>query len=213
VPTARSVNMNFAPSLAAADPIESPLQFVPHRMVVRILADLNYVFRRRIHTPVVTVWTTVQQALDNGSQRKAVAAMMAARRAKGWITGSHDPSAYCSARQRFRLNFLLRLVDAVAAWLRKAARPHFWYGRRVLLVDGSTVSMPDTPDLTSNGFAQKLAELSCRRWEVEGNLDHLKTTLGMDVLSAESPQMVIKEVWAHFLVRARHAVPILLLRA
>ena len=31
------------------------------------------------------------------------------------------------------------------------------------------------------------------------DLDHLKTTLGMDVLPAESPQMVIKEVWAHFL--------------
>jgi len=47
--------------------------------------------------------------------------------------------------------------------------------------------------------ADELAALYCRRWEVEVNLDHLKTTLGMDVLSAQSPEMVIKEVWAHFL--------------
>jgi len=47
--------------------------------------------------------------------------------------------------------------------------------------------------------AQELADLYGRRWEVEVNLDHLKTTLGMDVLSAESHVMVIKEVWAHFL--------------
>jgi hypothetical protein len=47
--------------------------------------------------------------------------------------------------------------------------------------------------------AEELEQLYCRRWEVEVNLDHLKTTLGMDVLSAETPEVVIKEVWAHFL--------------
>ncbi|HUU69675.1 MAG TPA: transposase [Planctomycetota bacterium] len=47
--------------------------------------------------------------------------------------------------------------------------------------------------------ADELAALYGRRWEIEVDLDHLKTTLGMDVLWAESPEVVIKEVWDHFL--------------
>jgi len=47
--------------------------------------------------------------------------------------------------------------------------------------------------------ADELAALYGRRWEIEVDFDHLKTTLQMDVLPAEPPETVIKEVWAHFL--------------
>ena len=354
MPTARTVKLDSARSLAAADPTGTLLRFVPKKEIARILDELAYVFRKRLYTPMVTVCMMVLQALDDdSSQRKAVADTMTARRAKGCTTGSSDPSAYCSARQRLRLNLLLRMVDAVAAWLQKAARPHFWHDRRVLLLDGSTVSMPDTPDnqaffgqpsaqkpgcgfpvarlctlfclasgalvaamigplvqselslwrsmlellrigdivvadryfssfadlamLTMRGVdavvrlnrkrpfrrfgrrdyltvwrrpkarpawiseeafqalpevlrvriiryritgpgkrirrfvlvttlldqklypAEELAILYGRRWEIEVDFAHLKTTLAMDVLSAEAPETVIKEVWAHFL--------------
>ncbi len=33
------------------------------------------------------------------------------------------------------------------------------------------------------------------RWEVEVNLQHLKTTLGMDVLRCKTPSMVRKEIY------------------
>ncbi|HUW34514.1 MAG TPA: IS4 family transposase [Planctomycetota bacterium] len=354
MPTARSVKLDSARSLAAADPTGTLVHFVPRKEIIRILEELAYDFRKRLYTPFVTVCMMVLQALNqDGSQRKAVAATMTARRAKGCTTGSSDPSAYCSARQRLRLGLLLRLVDAVAAWLQKAARSRFWHERRVLLLDGTTASMPDTPDnqaffgqpsgqkpgcgfpvarlcalfclasgalveamigplvqselslwramlhllrkgdivvadryfssfadlamlamrgvdavvrlnqnrlfrrfgkrdyiavwrrpkvrppwmsdeafqalpdvlrvriiryrVTKSGRrtgrivlattlldstlypAEELAALYGRRWEIEVDFDHLKTTLGMDVLSAESPEVVIKEVWAHFL--------------
>lgn len=37
------------------------------------------------------------------------------------------------------------------------------------------------------------------RWEAEVNLDHIKTTLGMDVLSCQTPDMIRKEIYAYLL--------------
>lgn len=45
----------------------------------------------------------------------------------------------------------------------------------------------------------KLAELYELRWQAEVNLDHIKTTLGMETLKAQSPEMVRKELYAHLI--------------
>jgi hypothetical protein len=45
--------------------------------------------------------------------------------------------------------------------------------------------------------AQDLAALYRMRWQAELDLRSLKTTLGLDVLRCQSPEMVCKEVWAH----------------
>jgi hypothetical protein len=47
--------------------------------------------------------------------------------------------------------------------------------------------------------AADLADLYRLRWHAELDLRSLKITLGMDVLRCKSPDMVRKEVWAHFL--------------
>ena len=47
--------------------------------------------------------------------------------------------------------------------------------------------------------AETLAELYFRRWEVEVDFRHIKTTLQMDVLRGQAPAMVRKEVYAHML--------------
>jgi hypothetical protein len=47
--------------------------------------------------------------------------------------------------------------------------------------------------------ARDLADLYRMRWHAELDLRSLKITLGMDVLRCKSPDMVRKEVWAHFL--------------
>jgi hypothetical protein len=44
-----------------------------------------------------------------------------------------------------------------------------------------------------------LAELYRARWHAELDLRSLKITLGMDVLRCKTPEMVRKEIWAHFL--------------
>jgi len=47
--------------------------------------------------------------------------------------------------------------------------------------------------------AADIARLYHRRWEIETDLAHVKTTMGMDVLSCRSPQMVRKELWTYLL--------------
>lgn len=46
----------------------------------------------------------------------------------------------------------------------------------------------------------ELAELYRLRWQAELNLRSLKTVMQMDVLRCKTPEMVRKEIWAHFLV-------------
>jgi hypothetical protein len=45
----------------------------------------------------------------------------------------------------------------------------------------------------------KLAQLYQLRWEVEVDLRHVKTTLGMEMLRGKSPQMVRKEIYVHLM--------------
>ncbi len=45
----------------------------------------------------------------------------------------------------------------------------------------------------------KLAQLYKLRWEVEVDLRHVKTTLGMEMLRAKTPDMVRKEIFVHLM--------------
>ena len=44
-----------------------------------------------------------------------------------------------------------------------------------------------------------LKEFYRNRWHVELDLRNIKTTLGMEVLSCKTPEMVIKEIWVYLL--------------
>jgi hypothetical protein len=45
----------------------------------------------------------------------------------------------------------------------------------------------------------ELKSLYQQRWHVELNFRHLKTTMGLEVLSSKSPAMAIKEIWVYLL--------------
>ena len=45
----------------------------------------------------------------------------------------------------------------------------------------------------------EVAALFAQRWNVELDLRNIKTTLGMEMLSCHTPQMVIKEIWVYLL--------------
>jgi hypothetical protein len=58
---------------------------------------------------------------------------------------SDDASAYCQARQRLPEKMRQRLFGTVAQNLeQKVTTQHLWCDRHVLVIDGSTISMPDT---------------------------------------------------------------------
>lgn len=59
---------------------------------------------------------------------------------------SDDTSAYCQARNRLPEKLLSRLFGKVGQGLEnQVTNEHLWCGRHVKVIDGSTVSMPDTP--------------------------------------------------------------------
>ena len=101
----------------------------------------------RIFSPLVTVALFLGQVLsDDHSCRGAVARLLAWRAARGLSECSPDDGGYCKARRRLPDSLLPRLVRESADRL-GAQGPREWlfHGRRVVLADGSTVSMPDTP--------------------------------------------------------------------
>lgn len=109
---------------------------------------LGYTWRERIFTPLVTLWAFLSQVLSgDGSCRDAVARVLGFLSDTKGLTASHDPSSYCEARKRLPQKLLPNLTRLVAGKLHaKVPDEMLWHGRRVRLVDGSSVQMPDTPD-------------------------------------------------------------------
>jgi hypothetical protein len=116
-------------------------------LVHGILQELDLKFRDRIYTPFITLCVFLGQVLsEDHSCRKAVARLLAFRIAKGQCPCSPDTNPYCRARQRLPEKLFQILVQRVGRWLQRSV-PDQWlfHSRRVKSVDGSTVSMPDTP--------------------------------------------------------------------
>jgi hypothetical protein len=102
----------------------------------------------RIFSPLVTLWVFLGQVLSaDHSCRNAVARLMAHRVARGQKPCSPRTGAYCQARKRLPEGFFSTAACAVGRALdARARRQGLWKGRRVYLFDGTTVTMPDTPE-------------------------------------------------------------------
>jgi hypothetical protein len=116
------------------------------QLVQDVLRSERVTFRDRVYTPIVTLWTFLSQVLSTDhSCRQAVTRLIAHRTARGQEPCSPDTGNDCKARQRLPVGVLTRLVRIIALSLQKRVPGEWlWKGREVLLVDGSTVSMPDT---------------------------------------------------------------------
>jgi hypothetical protein len=113
-----------------------------------ILQELNVTYRDGIYTPLVTLWVFLSQVLDRDSScRQAVSRLLAYRLRQGQPRCSTDSGSYCEARKRLPEALLSRLVQATGRDLAQhAPDPWRFHGRRVKVVDGTTVSMPDTAE-------------------------------------------------------------------
>lgn len=104
--------------------------------------------RDRIFTPIVTLWTFLSQVLSpDHSCRDAVARLIAWRTSHGMRACSANTGSYCEARQRLPLQVLTTLVRQSGHQLQAACDTAWlWKGRVVKIVDGTTVTMPDTEE-------------------------------------------------------------------
>jgi hypothetical protein len=116
-------------------------------LIQQALRDEHVTFRDRLFSPFVTLGLFLSQVLDpDHSCRAVLSRFFAWRAAHGLPPCSTDTGAYCKARRRLPEGVLARLTRATGRQPHTAAPATWcWQGRPVKLVDGSTVSMPDTP--------------------------------------------------------------------
>jgi hypothetical protein len=99
-----------------------------------------------LYTPLLTFWAFFWQVLaPDKSCRAALKRIVAWKAGHGVTIDDEDSGPYCKARARLPESLLRRLVRRSGGAVHAEAPEDWrWCGRRVKLVDGSTVSMPDT---------------------------------------------------------------------
>jgi IS5 family transposase len=113
---------------------------VPPDLIRRLCGELQITGRQRLLTPAVTTYLALLRALH-------AAPMAALRHHSGFDV---SPQAYCQAIARLPVAFFARLQQAVAEECQGAEPGRskgLWNGRRLFVIDGSSFSMPDTPEL------------------------------------------------------------------
>jgi hypothetical protein len=113
-----------------------------------MLVEEGVEFRQSVFTPLVTLWVFLGQVFHpDHSCREAVARLVAFLVGQGERPCAAGTGAYCEARQRLPERLLARLVrDSGDQLHERVSAPSLRIaGCPVYVVDGTTVSMPDTP--------------------------------------------------------------------
>jgi hypothetical protein len=95
-------------------------------------------WRERVLDPATTIYLFLLQVLHGNTACQHVVHF------GGW---TFTDSAYCQARKRLPLAVYDWLVERTAAAVRTASDSARWLGHRIWVVDGSSFSMPDEPEL------------------------------------------------------------------
>lgn len=119
---------------------------LPAEEVARLVAEEVGAFRERIYPPLATLGLFIGQALSqDGACQDAVSRRLSERTARGEAACSLSSGPYCKARQRLPLALIRRLALMVGETLEQQSPADWkWRGRSVKLMDGTTISMPDT---------------------------------------------------------------------
>lgn len=119
---------------------DNPLGAIDRRTVERVCREHHHCWRDRELDPATTVALFLQQVTHGNCPCTEVRHL-----GRGLFTAQ----AYCEARRRLPLgvyqDLLCEVCDAVMPQARRSE--HLWHGHRTFHIDGSSFSMPDTPEL------------------------------------------------------------------
>lgn len=121
---------------------------IPRQELLGWIEEETGSHRERLYGPLQTLLLFIEQVLsEDRSCQDAVARGMSQRVGLGYTPCSLNNGPYCKARARLALTLVERLGREVGKRL-CASQPAAWrwHGREVKLIDGTTVSMPDTPE-------------------------------------------------------------------
>ena len=150
--TSRSARPAFASSSTGLPLADALREHLPDELIDQALADENVVLRDSFFTPAVILWTFLTQVFHVGAScRSALIRLFAGRFSTSDDFGGGDcptsTGGFCKARQRLPEPVYRQIVRLVAQRASRAAGDSGWdwKGHSVKVVDGTSVSMPDTP--------------------------------------------------------------------
>ncbi len=102
--------------------------------------------RERLYPPTETLSMFLAQAMSADRSCQNAVNQAALQRALGGLSmNSTNTSGYCRARQRLPLELITQLARYIGDQIdTQSPKEWRWQGRRVRMVDGTTVTMPDT---------------------------------------------------------------------
>jgi len=123
-------------------------QVIPSKELLQWVEEEIEDYRERLYGPLQTLTLFIEQVLGaDQSCQDAVARGMSARVGLGQAPCSLNSGPYCKARARLSQGLIERLVREVGQRLCAGqAAAWRWHGREVKLIDGTTVTMPDTAE-------------------------------------------------------------------
>lgn len=118
-------------------------KFIPAHFLSQ--ASSGALSRRRIYSKENTFWAFFSQVLDaDGGCKEVVRKLQAFAALKLDKQPSSSTAAYCKARQKLDQAHLESILKHTAQGAQAVADPDRLNGRRVIVTDGTGVSMPDT---------------------------------------------------------------------
>lgn len=119
--------------------------------------------RERLFPPTETLSMFMAQALKPDRSCQGIVDDVATKRLlHGMPLCSTKTGAYCKARQRLPLSLVSTMVTATGRMMtQRATIKWHWHGRRVRLVDGTTVTLPDTTPNQATYPQQNMQKLGC----------------------------------------------------
>ena len=120
---------------------QDPSRVVEHLPIREVCRELGLTWRERCLDPATTVALFVQQIIHGNSSCAAV---------RHLGQRSFSAQAYCQARQRLPVAVIQRLshrLNEAVRRRRQASAQELFLTHGVFVVDGSTFSTPDTPEL------------------------------------------------------------------
>lgn len=110
-------------------------------------SDVSAFSRRRIYTKARTFWGFFSQILDaDGGCREAVRRIQAGLSIEQKKMPSASTAAYCKARAKLDTETLRRILIRTTDALALCSKPSALNQRRVVVADGTGLSMPDTAE-------------------------------------------------------------------
>ena len=136
---------------------------LPQDRILKAFGAARAAWQGWVYTPAVTVWVFLSQCLSSDhSCRDAVARLIAWRLAQGLAPCSAETGAYCTARGDLPEEALHELVRDTGKQVEdESPESWLWHGRKVRVVDGSTITMPDTAENQAVYPQQKTQKPGC----------------------------------------------------